>query len=109
MQQQPESSKPRRFGPVGYLVASIVVAGICSSLLLDGGLARVALDLGGGIGPGLVPVVLGGALTSIAFLILGLSTPSGDQVPARPHSAIGLEDLPPLIDVRRTTAGARRD
>jgi hypothetical protein len=108
MQQQPESrSKPRRLGPVGWLVVSVLVVSVASSLLLDGGLALATL--GAGIGPGLVPVVLTGALASIAFLVLALASPSGDRAAARPRSAIRIEDLPPLIDVRRATTRARTD
>jgi hypothetical protein len=102
----PEASHGRVLGRLGVstihaVAALVVIVGVVSSLLLDGGLTRIA-DLGGGVGAGLVPVLVVGVPASIAFLILGVMSPSGE--PQERRSAVSLEDLPPLIDVARRTA-----
>lgn len=109
IQDQPVSIEPRRFsfGPLAYVAVLTLIVGVVPSLLFDGGLARVAVDLGTGLGAGLLPVVLVGVVASIGFVVLGLASSSGDQAPARVQDrrpAIGLEDLPPLIDIGRLTA-----
>jgi hypothetical protein len=109
IQEQPESIEPRRFsfGPLAYVAVLSLIVVVVTSLLFDGGLARVAVDFGTGLGAGLAPVVVVGILASIGFVVLGLTNPSGDEAPARAEDrrpAIGLEDLPPLIDVGRWAA-----
>ena len=117
MIQQPESIEPRgriespgapagrpspgrSLGPVAYVIVLSLALGVIPSLFVDGGLTRIATDLGTGLGAGLIPMVVVAILISVGFLVLAAVTPARDQLQAGSQeraARIRLEDLPPLL------------